>query len=266
MQYQGQWRDNDRHGAGKIIDDGVVIREGFWVNDEFRGNDYEESDFNADEPVDDVATASYNDDDPDYTDSQDSYGDQDAGESKVYAVIVGVANYNHNPALKYSDNDAFYIYSHLKSPEGGALPQKQVEVLIDEDASKDNILETMDRLFSRADNNDLIMFYFSGHGSSGAFAAFDGENPSESALYHSEVMDIMKTSRAKHRIVIADACHAGSLKSATKGSPSSDVIAGYYEALYDSEGGQEQLSWSVARPRKNRWKVRVFVREFSVII
>ncbi len=237
IQYQGQWRDNDRHGAGKMIDDGVVITEGFWVNDEFRGNDYEESYFNTDESVDDVEATSYNDDEDGDTDSQNSYDDQDAGDSKVYAVIVGVANYSHNPPLKYSDNDAFYIYSHLKSPEGGALPQKQVEVLIDEDAGRDNIIETMERLFSRADNNDLIMFYFSGHGSSGAFAAYDGDGPSESALYHSDVMGIMKSSKAKHRIIIADACHAGSLKSVTKSTPSSDVIAGYYEALDESEGG-----------------------------
>jgi len=233
VQYQGQWKNNDRYGAGKMVDDGVVLKEGFWINDEFRGTDYDESDFNDVETTYEDVAANNNDAQAEYTDG----GDQDAGESKVYAVIVGVANYNHNPALKYSDNDAFYIYSHLKSPEGGALPQKQVEVLVDEDASKENIMETMDRLFTRADNNDLIMFYFSGHGSSGAFAAYDGDGSSESVLYHSDVMDIMKSSKAKHRIVIADACHAGSLKSATKGPPSSDVIAGYYEALDDSEGG-----------------------------
>jgi uncharacterized caspase-like protein len=47
----------------------------------------------------------------------------------------------------------------------------------------------------------------------------------------------MKNSKAKHKIVIADACHSGSLRSATKSTPASDIISGYYEALDNSTGG-----------------------------
>lgn len=33
---------------------------------------------------------------------------------KIWAVIVGVAKYEHMPALKYADDDAYRIYAHLK--------------------------------------------------------------------------------------------------------------------------------------------------------
>ena len=237
-QYKGQWKNDVRHGEGKMVDNGSVFREGFWINDEFRGDDYSAADFNENETDTEViSSADDNTDQEQSGEDQDSDADSEAGESKVYAVIVGVAKYNHIESLQYSDNDAFKVYAHMKSPEGGALPEKQIAVLIDDEASKDNIVEAMENMFSRADANDLIMFYFSGHGRAGAFAAYDGDNPSDAALYHSDVIEIMKNSEAKHKIVFADACHSGSLKSSSKSTPVSEIIAGYYESLDNSPGG-----------------------------
>lgn len=236
-QYIGQWKDGLRHGAGKVVDGEKVISEGFWINGEYRSTD-------SDEVVDTGDETDYNDlteaeagNNQSQSDNGFSDDDSDFGDSKVYAVIVGVAKYNHSQSLQYADDDAYKIYAHLKSPEGGALPEKQIVRLIDEDASKENIIEALESLFARADGNDLILFYFSGHGRYGAFVAFDSDNPAESALYHTDISEIMKNSKAKHKIVIADACHSGSLKSSTRGTPASDIISGYYETLDNSTGG-----------------------------
>ena len=72
------------------------------------------------------------------------------------------------PPLRYTDDDAYQVYAFLKSPEGGALPDKQVRILIDEQATRQNILDAMRTIFLRADENDVVMFYFSGHGLKGA--------------------------------------------------------------------------------------------------
>ena len=236
-QYIGQWKDGLRHGAGKVIEDNVVISEGFWMNGEFSSNDPDEAVFAENETDGNDLTDAEATYDHGQSDNGMSDDDSDIGDSRVYAVIVGVAKYNHNKSLQYSDDDAYKIYAHLKSPEGGALPEKQISILVDEDASKANILEALESLFARADDNDLILFYFSGHGKSGAFAAYDSDSPAESALYHTDISEIMKNSKAKHKIVIADACHSGSLKSATKSTPASDIISGYYETLDNSTGG-----------------------------
>src|SRR5690606_27266621 len=85
---------------------------------------------------------------------------RNAGQLKVWAVIVGVSSYNHMPTLRYTDDDAYRMFAFLKSPEGGALTDEQIKVLIDEEATKQNIENTMREVYSKAGPNDLIMLYF----------------------------------------------------------------------------------------------------------
>ena len=131
-------------------------------------------------------------------------------EVKIWAVIVGIASYNHMPTLKYTDDDAYQVYAFLKSPEGGAIPDERISLLIDESASRQRILSEMNSTFSKADENDVIMLYYSGHGLPGSFLPidFDGYN---NVLQHAEIKEILDKSNAKHKIVLADACHSGSL-------------------------------------------------------
>ena len=82
------------------------------------------------------------------------------------------------PALRYTDDDAYRIYAFLKSPEGGALKDEQISILVDEAATRANILRQMEQTFSKAGPNDLVFLYFSGHGLKGSFLPidFDGFN------------------------------------------------------------------------------------------
>jgi len=91
-----------------------------------------------------------------------------APDMKVWAVIVGVASYNHMPTLRYTDDDAYRMYAFLKSPEGGALKNDQMRILIDEDATKVKITKAMEDVFLQAGPNDLVLMYFSGHGLRGS--------------------------------------------------------------------------------------------------
>jgi hypothetical protein len=94
--------------------------------------------------------------------------------AKVWAVVCGVATYDHMPVLRYTDDDALPgFYAFLKSPEGGALPDQQIRALIDEDATHENILENIDQIFGMAGPDDLVVFYFSGHGLNGSFLPID---------------------------------------------------------------------------------------------
>jgi hypothetical protein len=153
---------------------------------------------------------------------------------KIYAVLVGVADYKHINSLHYTDDDAFRFYAFLKSPEGGALPDNQIEVLIDEAATQSNIMQAMRRKFLLAGPNDVILFYFSGHGAPGAFAPsdFDGRN---NLLLHQSIRDIYDQSKAKHKVIIADACHSGSLNKGVKSGFGG--LDSYYTALNSTTGG-----------------------------
>ncbi|MBK7870975.1 MAG: caspase family protein [Saprospiraceae bacterium] len=154
---------------------------------------------------------------------------------KIWAVIVGVAAYNHMPALRYTDDDAYRIHSFLQSPAGGALPDEQIRILIDEEATLANIKSAMDEVFGKAGPNDMVMLYFSGHGLKGSFLPidFDGFN---NKLLHEDVAAILKKSPAKYKLCIADACHSGSLL-AMRSASAQAILTSYYETLAQAEPG-----------------------------
>jgi len=159
-------------------------------------------------------------------------------EVKIWAVIIGAAHYNHMPALRYTDDDAYQLYAFMKSPEGGALPDHQITLLIDEDATRTNILQSMRSVFFKADENDVVLFYFSGHGLQGAFLPIDYDGINNS-LSHEEVREILKISKAKHKLVLADACHSGSLVQVK--TPLYITLEKFYKAFEETEGGTALL-------------------------
>lgn len=160
-------------------------------------------------------------------------------EVKIWSIIVGVGRYNHMPALKYTDDDAYRLFAFLKSPEGGAVPDDQIRVLIDEDAQRENILRQMKRILLQADENDVVLFYFSGHGYDGSFIPFDYDGYNN-LLKHDEIIKVLSMSRAKHKIVFADACHSGSLlqdKSMVARSVNFKPLSEFYSSFEKTNGG-----------------------------
>jgi hypothetical protein len=149
-------------------------------------------------------------------------------EVRIWAVIVGAARYAHMPSLRYTDDDAYQIYAFLKSPEGGAIPDRQIRLYIDEQATRKNILNGMQTIFLQADENDVVIFYFSGHGLEGAFLPidFDGYN---NRIFHAEIKDMLAKSKAKHKLVLADACHSGSILAMKNGV--AVLLEKYYNAF-----------------------------------
>jgi len=165
---------------------------------------------------------------------------------QVYALVVGVASYQHMPSLKYTDDDAYQLYAFLKSPEGGAVPNDNIKVLVDDVATKNNILLAMDQLFSKADENDVVLLYMSGHGLEGSFipSDFDGYN---NQISYNAINDILEESDAKHKLLIADACHSGSLV-ASRGSSYAPAVNNYYNILENlNSGGTAMLLSSAAK-------------------
>ena len=133
---------------------------------------------------------------------------------KVWVVIVGVADYLVGDLrLNYTDDDAYKMYAFYKSPEGGSLPDEQIAVLIDEEATRANVMRTIKNVYAKATEDDVIVFYFSGHGAEGAFITyeFDGNIIDyKGLLLHDELNDIFDSSKARYKYLIADACHSGS--------------------------------------------------------
>lgn len=212
--YIGEWRNHNFNGIGTFYSSTGVTKEGEWKDGVFikhTSNAY-----------------------------QDTYNSEPT--TKIWALIVGIGRYPHMKPLKFTDDDAYHFYSFLKSPEGGALEDEQIKLLIDEDATKENILKTLGHISQAASQDDVILFYFSGHGLVGGFVPFDYINKPD-LVQHKELLGLLERSQAKSKVVFADACHAGSFT--TKGK-ANEAIAHYYEAFKHSEGGLALLLSSKA--------------------
>ncbi len=218
--YVGNWGRNAPHGDGVMYFASGRVYGATWMNGSpVKELDAPETMPDGDEPVNVDASKKV----------------------KIWAVIVGVGRYSHMPNLKFTDDDAYQMFAFLKSPEGGALPEEQVTVLIDEAATRENILRAMRQTFGKADANDVVMMYFSGHGLEGCFLPvdFDGYN---NKLRHDEVKRIFQESKAKHKLCIADACHSGTLQEGLVArGPVAVTLDKYYEAFENTDGGTALL-------------------------
>jgi hypothetical protein len=165
--------------------------------------------------------------------------------SKIWVVIVGVAAYEYVQPLTYTKDDAYRMYAFYKSPEGGSLPDRQISLLIDEDATRKNVMKAVRDTYSQAGKDDIIIFYFSGHGARGAFVTreFDGEDLDEykGLLLHEELQYAFSQSQAKHKYLIADACHAGSFTDTDERQTDTRARGAFYQAFEQSKGGSVLL-------------------------
>lgn len=218
--YIGEWKSHQFDGQGTMYyNDGTVLR-GTWKSGFFQNIVDEEA-----------MVTGY-----DFTEKHHV--------GKIWVLLVGVSDYQQLPNLKYTDDDAFKLNSFFKSPEGGALPDNQITILIDSDATQNKILKELQLMSKKAGEDDLILFYFSGHGFVGSFVPHDYERGGETLIKHNEVVEILKGSKAKSRVVIADACHAGSMN--TKSASCESILATYYNAFRKSTGGTVLLLSSKA--------------------
>lgn len=211
--YKGQLAGGAINGYGVLYRMNGQQTEGYWNRGTFTGNYNRQNTFGPNQPG---ITRLGN-----------------SNDSKVWAVIVGVANYNHMRVLKYTDDDAYRMYAFLKSPEGGALSDQRIRILIDEDATKSGIKTAMEDVFYRASSNDLVILYFSGHGLPGSFLPYDYDGYNNK-FYHDEINEILEKSDAKFKLCIADACHSGSFlndQAMLKDGALENILESYYNNL-----------------------------------
>ena len=231
--YEGEWKGGSFHGTGTLyMLDGTRVA-GHWAEGIYSTNGAATVTTQTNDPATMIDESEEEDVAPTLTESMIV---KEAFNMKVWAVIIGVADYSHMPALKYTDDDAYRIYAYLKSPEGGTLKDNQISILIDEAATKEKVTAAMRATFGKAGPNDLVLLYYSGHGLKGSFLPidFDGFN---NKIAHDEINDILKSSKAKYKLCIADACHSGSLLAMKSGTTINNLLDKYYKTLAQSEAG-----------------------------
>ena len=126
--------------------------------------------------------------------------------AETYVVCVGVGNYaNPKMTLYKTEKDAKDMAEFYKHGTDNVI------TLTGKYATKAKILNSLKSQFSRAKSGDKIVFYFSGHGYAGGFCPYEMSTYADGLTY-SEVVDIMRKSKATDKFIFADACNSGAIR------------------------------------------------------
>jgi len=145
----------------------------------------------------------------------------------IYALLVGIDRYKSPvPALEGCVNDMLAVKRFLQHR---ISPQKlNLVTLIDEEATRMNIVEKFETHLARAGKNDTAFFYYSGHGAqepahevfwhieidqkNETLVCYDSRQPDGMDLADKELGTLIElvAQNGPHIVVIMDCCHSGS--------------------------------------------------------
>ncbi|OBJ86612.1 caspase family protein [Mycobacterium asiaticum] len=130
------------------------------------------------------------------------------------ALIVGIDYYEHIQGLSGAVNDAYAMKSVLERNADGTLnfPTPHLLVGTGPGAAVERIelKESVRQLF--ADDSEIALFYFAGHGyieDTGGFLCASDCKSGDDGLSLAEVMSLANLSKAKNKVIILDSCHSG---------------------------------------------------------
>ena len=122
-----------------------------------------------------------------------------AASARTYVLVTGVSHYeNEAHNLQQTTKDAKEFCKVMKTQTN------DVTLLTSANADRQNIIDKLTLICRRATAGDRVIFYFSGHGTTGAIITYD------ELLYYKDIIDIFKQSKAEDKIMMVDVCRAGS--------------------------------------------------------
>jgi uncharacterized caspase-like protein len=140
--------------------------------------------------------------------------------ANVYAVIVGVSDYvDKKMNLKYADDDANLFYNFLKSPYGGAVPDQNITLLLNEKATRANIIKAVNSQFKNAFEEDVVIVYIASHGMPSSLgdelyflgSDTDRENLEGTGVSQYDIQKALNNCKSQKKIWVSDACHSGTV-------------------------------------------------------
>ena len=151
----------------------------------------------------------------------------------IYALLVGIDRYAPTsvvsiPTLKGCANDINAIETYLQSQIVGEWTLNQPKKLLNEAATRQAIIDGFQQYLTQADEGDIALFYYSGHGGqekapdefrhlepdglNETLVSYDSRTPGSYDLADKELKYLLAQVAEKNPriIVILDCCHSGS--------------------------------------------------------
>jgi hypothetical protein len=161
------------------------------------------------------------------TDEPQSFGEErNSYVRQKWALVVGVDRFLHSevPGLRLSAKDAQDFADVLVDPKIGRFPRQAVKLLLNENATVENIRTEINKIAISAMPDDLVVLYFSTHGSPAAMdAATDLGRTGYIVAYNTDVNNLYATAfpmdelqrvvdlrfKAGRVITFLDTCYSG---------------------------------------------------------
>ncbi|MEI6763996.1 MAG: caspase family protein [Bacteroidota bacterium] len=155
------------------------------------------------------------------------YSDEGKLGSSLYVITIGINQYkNSKYNLNYAVTDADAFAEAISANSDKIFTSTVIKNIRDNDATKENILNAMNQLAAQANQEDVLIFYFAGHGvmseeSVEAKSDFflvpynvtqiygDNQMLKLNAISSNELMDLLVNIKAQKQLVLLDACQSG---------------------------------------------------------
>ena len=149
-----------------------------------------------------------------------------SGARNLYMLSIGVSDY---PGTAYdlilAAQDATDMYRLFQQNNNA-----NSVLLTNRLAHKARILSEAKAMFSKAGPEDLVILFFSGHGTQGGFNVYDG------LLSYDEIRLLFSNCKAQNKMIFADACFSGDIR---EGSLSNQADPRNNIMLFMSSRGNE---------------------------
>ena len=173
----------------------------------------------------------------------------------IYVLSVGISDYRYISDLQKTENDA-REFSELYMTH-----TKNVTALLGSQATHENILSSLRSCFAKAGADDIVVFFFSGHGDKGGLCAYDTKGRSTLVRY-AEVQKAIGSCKAANKQLFIDACYSGGLRDGKKTARQATTAR---PPLSDTQGIMLFLSSRTEETsQENRWADNGFFTQYLI--
>ena len=148
-------------------------------------------------------------------------GDGKKQPPRIWLLAVGISTYRDKDiGLAYAAKDAYDFYHFMISRGGRHIEDSRGILLLDDQATRANIIGKFTRLMKRTMPEDLVIVYLATHGLPDPdinelnFVAYDTDlnNLLATGVSQSDIARALTYGRAKKVLIILDSCHSGQLE------------------------------------------------------
>lgn len=176
----------------------------------------------------------------------------------LWVLTIGISKYRNSALdLKFADNDAVMLGEELKKFGGGIFSEVFVKTLVNEQATRGNILTGMSEHLGKASPDDVVFIFVAGHGTkniqTGSYYFLPYNADSQNLLFEglkwSDFDEAIKIiSNNVNKVILAvDTCRSGAIKVSMRDIQAGEDLAATMQAatglyvLSASKGGEDSM-------------------------